>query len=285
MFNPEDPNYEAVKNEKWQAQQPLMEEIINNGAEGFFNKEKISQLKEAFVEDKDTVCCADEGTAHLEMNSKLSMAGSGILYPANSWQERLERVANFYLKLGVQEITSHDGCDGAGLAYKRDGGQKVLGDITPDAYGRKWAEELQAVMNQKLNQPGTVSYRNILSQEMVRPAEFHDARAIWFDATGKFNPDKLGDKIPHGFLIDYGDETKLAENEVEKDYPFQELEAFIGIAFDGHHGFGDKFTVENPLVVLVVAPNTEEKEKVMAEVSRRLPEKEKGRIKVDGFVK
>jgi hypothetical protein len=266
---------EIAKNQQWASQQPLMEKMTNQGAAEFFKIKNLPQISEAFSESKDQVCCMDEGTAHLVTESKMGLAGAGILYPAGSWEERLERVAEIMATLGVKEITSHDGCGAAKLAYERDGGAEKLGSMTPDEYGKKWAEELSAKLK--------AEYQHIAASAMARPAEFHNARTVWFDATGKFNPDKLGSAIPQGFLIDYGNETKLAKNQKEREYPYAELAVAIKIAF-GDHGLGQRFTSENPLVVVVIAKDADELEKVKAEVATHLPETEKGRLKVDGFV-
>ncbi|MFA6534538.1 MAG: hypothetical protein WCT37_05235 [Patescibacteria group bacterium] len=274
------------KNERWEDQNSAMEGLVVDGAAMTLDTENKPEAKEAILEGKESLCCIDEGTGHMEMNGKLTLAGSGILYPPkNNWQERLEKVADRCLMLGIREVTSHDGCGAAAKAFERDGGKAVLGEMTADEYGQKWAKELQALMNKKLNQAEAVSYRNISAtgpDGMVRPAEFHDARTIWFDATGNFNPDKLGNKVPHGFLINDGNEVKLAEDEAEKNYPFEELELAIDIAFN--HGFNEKFTPAEPLVVVVLATSAEELEEIKSEVAKYLPATDVDRIKVDGAV-
>jgi hypothetical protein len=269
---------EAKKDQAWESQQDMMEAIYTGGFEGFFNK--IPERGRAFDSQKKLVCCMDEGVTHVESESKLSLAGSGILYPAGSWEERLERVAELLHSLGVEEVTSHDGCGAAKLAWERDGGNKKLGHLTPDEYGRKWSLELQALLNTKTNLHD-IAHRHISHGEMKRPPEFHNARMVYFDGTGTFNPDKLNDKIPNGFVIDYRNETRLAKNRQEMDYPFEELKVALEIAF-GNHGFGKKFTPENPLVISVITKGDKD-DKLMEKIEKLIPSDLTHKVKIDSL--
>ena len=140
------------------------------------------------------------------------------------------------------------------------------------------------MMNRKLGEAGKgeVVTNNISGEEMVRPKEFHNACAVWFDATGKFNPDKIGSSIPKGFLIDYKVSSSTGREE-DKGYPFAELQVAINIAL-GDHGFGGKFTKENPFTIVVIANDNKELEMLKIEAGK-LATPYDGRVKVDGFVK
>ncbi len=268
------------KDAEWDRQEPAMGELLAGGAQYFLDRRGDTGV---FSDKRERVCCMDEGTANLDSKGSLCMAGSGILYPAQSWEERIKRVVEICHRLGVRQITSHDGCGAAGLAFKRDGGAAKLGDITPDEYGQKWARELQAALDKRLGRRESASV-NISAGEMKRPPEFHNARVVWFDATGRFNPAKLGDAIPRGFVIDYGHAVELARTREEADYPLAELAVAINIAL-GEYGFGKKFTADRPLVIVVLARNPGELETVKEWIARGLPADKKELVRVDGFVR
>lgn len=273
---------EAKMQTEWNKQDVLMSEIYTNGAADFLVKVGVEEAK---VESHETVCCMDEGTAHIaDGENKFAMAGSGILYPAGSWSERLDKVADLYIKLKVKKVTSHDGCGAAGIAWKKDGGKEGTGCETADEYGRKWVAELQEVINAKLKVSGAgeVKVANVGSKEMVRPPEFHNARVVWFDGVGNFNPHKLGDKIPKGLLIEYGLLTENAKTDEESNYPFAELQVAIDITL-GSHGLGNKFTGESPLLIVVLAKDATQMSVIREKVSPMI-EKYGGRVKLEEVV-
>lgn len=268
----------AAKAAEWEKQDGIMWSIGKEGAGVLFED---SAIEETHIDHFDSVCCMDEGTAQMEGDeTRLAMAGSGILFPAVSWEERLEKVADLYITLGIKTITSHDGCGAAGIAWRRDGGADQTGFRTPDEYGKAWVKDLEKVINTKLEKMDKeiVSTRHINSEEMVRPAEFHNARMVYFDATGKFNPHFLGDKMPKGFLINYGVEKNTGVEE-NKDYAFAELQVAIDIALGGH-GFSQKFTPESPFVIGVIANTQEELEEIGGKVDKMV-EKYDGRVRFD----
>jgi len=270
------------KQEAWDRQQGLMAKLNRQGAEDFLRS--VDKIDDAFEHEKKRVCCMDEGTAHMNIPGKFEMAGSGILYPAASWEERLDKVADIMIGLGITQITSHDGCGAAGLACKRDGIQTDR----PDKYGIKWAQDLQNKIMEKTSGKRDVTYRHIQSKEMVRPDEFHLARVAWFDATGRFNPAALGDNIPMGFVIDYKHDTEKATDATEKNYPFEELKVALSIAFGGH-GFGEKFNEQNPFVVVVMTEDEQELEQLKERIFQfvadlNIAEETKKAIKVDGYL-
>lgn len=274
---------ELLKFEEWSKQQSLMDRLISQGADKFLDIETIPNLDSSFVGQKKCVCCMDEGTADMNGDTKLAMAGTGILYPASSWKERLDRVANLYIQHGIEVVTSHDGCGAAGIAWKKDGGLEGTGINTSDEYGKKWVNELQIEINEKLRADSStnksVDSQHILSDDMVRPAQFHNARVTWFDATSKFNPHVLGDQVPKGFLIDY----KVSADDSEKDYPFAELQVAINIAL-GDHGFGKRFSTENPFTIVVISNSQVELDEIKDRIQQMISVYN-GVVKVDGKIK
>lgn len=271
----------GLKSAVWEKQRQLMVRFDLDGAKKFLDS--VHGIEDAFDEKKKCVCCMDEGTAHMDTPGKFALAGSGILYPAASWDERLDKVADLLIGLGVEEVSSHDGCGAAGLACKRDG----IKTDRPDEYAIKWSQDLRNRMQEKLLGQQSVKYRHMTAKEMVRPAEFHAARVIWFDATGKFNPSELRDDVPKGFIIDYRNDTERATGEKEKEYPFEELKIALTIAF-GDHGFGKKFDKDNKFVVVVLAEDERESDELQKKVSGyidslNISDDTRQAIKVDGY--
>src|SRR3989338_248168 len=278
----------AKKRTAWDRSHPITEELLDKGAQKFMSKERRPQIDQAFSSKVNCVCCMDEGTAHMERGSKLFMAGSGMLYPAASWDDRLNCVADLFIDLHITEITSHDGCGAAGIAFKRDGREEGTGCRTADDYGKKWCSDLQAVMDVRLKvQEGIEGIQNvhIYEHEMERPGEFHIARVVWFDATGKFTkPDMLGEEIPKGFAINYHAFASLGM----RDYPLSELEVAIKIAFSDH-GFDKEFTKDHPFVIIVIAKDENQKKEVTELINGIIQGNDKisqfiSRIRIDGFI-
>ena len=271
-------NHEAEKKIAWEAELESHRQLAKDGAKEFFAKE-FPDLKHAFLEHLETVCCMDEGTAHKDLSgeAKFTLAGSGILYPAASEEERLQKVVEKMIELGVENITSHGGCGAAKLAYQRD----FLG-IDPDSitkqmvddYAKAWSKKL----SDKLKELGHASeFKNIELSDLERPAEFHTARMAYFDAVGGFNPNKEID-LPLGFVI----ERKF----LPADYAAEELKVAVQIAF-GDHGFDKLFTEETPFIINVFAADENELEKIKNEVAAVLADNEyfkDKRVKIDGLV-
>ena len=205
--------------------------MTDSGAEEFFGPENMPELPQAFLEGKSCCCCIDEGAVHRDsQEDNFFLAGSGILFPADSYDERLMVVAELLLKKEVKTISSHDGCGAGGIAWDKrlteEERNKLIQEGIKDAdeYAKKWAKDLQAKMNElKSDEVDEVGYEHILAKDMSRRSEFHNARVTYFDLTGKFNPRKLGDKVPYGFVVDYGDVVGDTNKDDIKEYPFTEL--------------------------------------------------------------
>ncbi len=252
----------------WDAENNEIKTLLKDGSQKYFSTE-FPGFKNTFVKEMDTAVCIDEGCAHKDINGegKLSIAGGGILLPAQSEDERLEIVAKFFKELGIKNVTSHEGCGAARMAYVRDNPGTSPSPGQVDQYAKMWAEKLAAKMN--------AAVYNIPLSEMERPAEFHTARAVYFDGVGGFNPNKeVG--LPQGFVI--------SKRYVPGEYSLDELKVAMSIAF-GKHGFGELFTTENPFVIIPLANSAEELNNLKNEINQALqdnPNREK--IKVDGVV-
>jgi len=272
MFN-EQPSSEKIV--AFEAQRDDLKLLAQEGAQKFFSTE-FPDLKHAFLPKLECVVCIDEGTAHKDLTgeAKFCLAGSGILFPAQNEAERIGKVAKLMIDLGITDITSHSGCGAAGLAYKRDFSDAKPTSQDIENYAIAWSQKLADKINELQYE---AAHSHITIDEMMRPAEFHNARVVYFDGAGGFNPDKEID-LPMGFVI----ERKF----VPADYAVEELKVAVSIAF-GHHGLGELFTKDEPFVIVVFASSVEELEKLIQEAKNVLSDNEfylAGRIKIDGMV-
>lgn len=273
-----EPEVRKNKETVFEAEDADIKELLSLGAAEYFKRE-FPDLKHAFSEKQKCVCCIDEGTAHKDINGewKLALAGSGILYPAANEAERLEKVAKILIARGVTDITSHSGCGAAGIAYRRDFpdadthanlAEKI------EAYAQAWSDKLAV----KIEELGHSAERtHVLAEDMERPIEFHNARAVYFDGVGGFNPNKeIG--LPMGFVIERA--------YLPAEYTAEELKVAVDIAF-GHHGFGKLFYAESPFVIIALAKNDEQLNNLKDEISSALADNENfvgGKIKIDGLI-
>lgn len=262
----------------FEAESPDMRELSELGAAEYFKRE-FPDLPHAFSDRQKCVCCMDEGTAHKDINGEMKFAigGSGILYPANNESERLEKVAKILIERGVTNITSHGGCGAAGLAYRRDfpdvNAHENLAEKIED-YAKAWSDKLA----DKIRELGHAAERTrILAEDMERPVEFHNARVVYFDGVGGFNPNKeIG--LPMGFVIERA--------YLPAEYSAEELKIAANIAF-GHHGFGELFSQDNPFVIIAMARTAGEADNLKKEIADTLAENENyknGKIMIDGIV-
>ena len=180
-----------------------------------FNRPEIRE-KVFNLTDRD-LRCIDEGTP-----GGLHLAGEGILYTK----------AKEDLKGEVEGVYSHEGCGGAALFAQR-GNIKIE---NPDELCDRWSKELAESL-------GVVYKGRIPAEEMSRPKEFHVARAIYYDGTGRLDNSKvLG--LPSGFVIS----RKLIS---DPNYAKEEVGLAIEIALGGH-SFGEFFRPHSPLYLVAV---------------------------------
>ncbi len=255
-----------------------LEKLYELGASSFFERE-FPDIKRAFRSPQKCVVCMDEGTAHKDINgeAKFCIGGSGILFTADNEADRLEKVAKLMIEQGVTNITSHGGCGAAGIAYKRDFPDANTHEnlaFKIEEYAKMWSDKLA----DKIKEMGHPAERtHILAGDMERPVDFHNARVVYYDAIGGFNPNvEIG--LPMGFVIERA--------YLPDEYANEELRIAVNIAF-GSHGFGELFSSAFPFVIIIFAKDEKDLEKIINEVSAVLSENENfkmGKIKIDGAV-
>ena len=284
-FNPEQfKNYTNMENKNdvgyaksvaWETENDSIKNLRDKTARVYLQTE-FPDLKRAFLKKMEAVVCMDEGCAHKDYNGegKLALAGSGILLPAKSQEERVQIAAKLFSEMGIKDITSHGGCGAVGLAYKRDFPDSKPAAQELEDYGKKWTQE---VANEMRRNGHEANPDHIAAEEMERPAEFHNARVVYFDGIGGFNPNKEAG-LPMGFVI--------SRRFLPPDYAGEELKVAVSIAF-GHHGFGDLFTPDMPLVIVPLAESDTELADLKKEIEESLKDNKNyqdQKIKIDGTV-
>lgn len=215
-----DPEHEhqAQREQEWEAQSETLRAILDRGMQEYTSS--LEGVQASFETGNHTLCCIDEGTPFGDMRS----AGSGILMEGEDRAKFIEELK----RAGVKEVTSHAGCGAAALYREKMGLTDKSVDEVAQEGARRMAEELG------------VPYKGHIT-ELKRP-EFHNARVVYIDGTGSFNPDAV-DGLPTGFVVS------------RKFMTPEQARTEAGIAMSialGDHGFGKKFNEEEPLIVVTV---------------------------------
>lgn len=213
----------------------------------------MENLDEAFENTPDTLICSD-GRVSVSNGTKIGIAGQGILLSP----EQYEKFVGQY-KGKIKKVGSHSECGAAGVYAKAHGINNS--DRAGEEFTRKLAEDLGA------------EYFHI--DPFQFKCSHHNERAIVLDATGMFCPEKIG-AMPAHFL------SSGAGMGLDEEYVGKEIEILSGIAFGGH-GFGDRFTEENPFHIFISAQNERQRDRFI-EIARKALSKFGNRVKIDGFI-
>ncbi len=235
----------------------------HNKQELFKNEEaRISEILNLginnFVKDKSTLFglkertlkCMDERTP-----GGVHLAGAGILLGLNN-------AVQFVKEAKIDKVTWHKECGAVALALMKRGEHPTPDEI--DQRAQEFSEELAKEAEIEVEE-----------EIMAGVTSFHAARAIYFDNTGEFN---VTSNLPCGFVI--------SRKYLDKDYASEELKIAVSIAF-GDHGFGEMFSVEQPLLVVAVS-TLDAVDGIDLEIEGALmdlDEYKEGRIKVDQLIK
>lgn len=233
---------EEAKKEAWDAEQEKVDEILEKGIQA--TVEGTGAVEAAMAHKPTALTCIDEratpAVAAEGEPAAVCCAGCGILIPgAREFLENgtvtpeLQEYIDRCKAQGITDIYPHLGC-GAAEKFADSVGAKGKGG----EYAVRWAQKLGGAIGATTHEPVP-----------VEPESFHDARAVYWDATedGRFNPNAHS-AFPKGFHV--------SESVMGGGQARNEVAAAAGIAFD--HGFGDRFTPENPLIIVVVAHSPEE---------------------------
>lgn len=220
--------------------------LTTEPAETVFGAER---LQKAFAQSPEGVYCIDERAIPVDDKPRVGLAGSGVLLDT----EQFTRTANRLNQSGLKYATFHEGC-GACALYCHQYSQAHPGKkLDPALVAKQVAQSLGEHLDQ--GQPARlVGYSATATIPMRGEPDFHDARAIVLDGTGRFNPETLG--LPPAFLCS-------VRYHPESDYTKQELGVAISIAI-GEHGFGYGRFRQAPLAVLMVGDPYDEAHSVVA---------------------
>lgn len=212
--------------------------------------ESLPGFSESFASELDTIGCSD---GRVLDGKKIGIAGSGLLLPDSERALFIER-----FKGKIKELTTHYDCGAAKIGFEQAKAlfpETIPAEVTTaDEYGswrgKKLAEELGA------------THRYLGSEELAN--EYHNEVAIVIDQTGRFDSTNLANFPAHFVCTGAG----LG---FSQEYMKAELKTLTGIAL-GHHGFGKRFTPENPFYLIIAANNYAESitwEGVAKDVARK----------------
>lgn len=220
--------------------------------------ETFKGFKESFKE-LDTIDCSD---GRVLKGHKMGIAGSGLLL---SPEERVAFITRFKGK--IKEVTTHSDCGAAALKFNSLKPEEVPAGVgTADEYGtwcgKKLAEDLGA--------------QHSFLERKDMASEYHNETALVIDQTGKFDSTNL-DGFPEHFVCT-GAGLGFSEG-----YMQSEAETLAVIAM-GHHGFGDRFSANDPFYIIVSAENQKELDR-WQEVAKKAAARFGDRVSVKGFIR
>jgi hypothetical protein len=219
--------------------------------------ESISGFRESFRE-LDTIDCSD---GRVLDGHKIGIAGSGILLPEEEKAIFTERY-----KGKIKELTAHDDCGAAKSKFASLKPEEIpAGITTADEYGAYCAKENASKLG--------AQYKYLPKDKLAN--SYHNEVALSLDQTAEFDSTHLESFPAHFVCTGAG----LGFSEA---YMKIEIKTLTGIAF--HHGFGERFTNENPFYVIVAANNSGELahwEKVAQEAVTSFGDK----VQIKGFVR
>lgn len=217
----------------------------------------IEGVKDCFKNQPESLGCSDGRiTEH-----RCGCAGSSILAGEKDVETLIQKAQG-----KIKEVTSHDGCGAAAIKFKQMKDEGILpgGVFSADELGKYYSARLAEKMG--------IEYRHITSEEMS--GSLHDERAVYVDGTGKLD---LGGDLPPGFICS-GPSLNLSS-----EYLTIEIATLTSIAL-GDHGFGGKFTEENPFYVLIFAEDKDQLSELKS-IAQKAVDKFDGRVVVDGVLK
>ena len=238
MAHMHDSHNEKAVNELWERAQENT--IIRGLKEGKMMGEIVSgeQCEKVF---RETPCClgCSDGRIH---EARIGRAGMGIVAGVEKTVTAIKKMFDEGKVKGRLVIKSHDGCGAAKIVCDQliEKG-KLPQNYNSDDLGIKFAKDVTVALQQG-------GYDVVCEHTSEKEMDaLHDEVAIYFDGTQSINIENSD--FPRGFIfsnLDF-DSTECVT----------ELKALCGIAL-GDHGFGKRFTKENPFRIIISAKNQEQ---------------------------
>ncbi len=230
-------------------------------------EQSVSRLPTAVVCDDERVAVNDSSVV------ELAIAGSGVLMTDNQRENAIAKMQRAGIDVEQLQITCHDGC-GACAVWKQEHPNEPM---TVREVEEQAATRLRTIAGAKpLVQRVGYSESTPKIFQMQGHASIHHARVIVLDGTGRLDLGSLN--LPASLLMS----VRYAPDDGYLKY---ELEIMASIPM-GKHGFRDRFTREDPLLLVVVGdPYHSEgmSEPHLRELARDVVGGSEGRIKLLSF--
>ncbi|MBI2473628.1 hypothetical protein HYV70_03690 [Candidatus Uhrbacteria bacterium] len=256
------PSTERAKEILREEDKRLLREIANVGGMERYLQSHPEFNKDFFTKEKRCLCCMDERTA----KGTLNLPGSGIMIEGEEAQEAFRQRLQ---EAKIEGVYSHDGC-GASKLYAKEHG---IDD--PNKAAVDYAKDLALKLG--------IEYKGHL-----KTSGDHPGRVVYYDTTGYLNRESpiWQEKMPTGFAI-----SRHVLNEREG---MDALLLAVKIAFSEHgEGFG-RFTESDPLSLIYVLAQSEERQNITEQqlqnelhkcyqtLEEEFPQI-KGKIRIEGF--
>ncbi|HBP00199.1 MAG: hypothetical protein UU48_C0001G0060 [Candidatus Uhrbacteria bacterium GW2011_GWF2_41_16] len=215
---------DTQKEQDWFDQSHQIQEIRKKGLEAVMRGATQEQILHAFEGREKKVCCMDEGISE----GVIRTAGSGILLEGTDRLAFIEAMK----KNNIQGIQSHEECGAAALFKKQKGIEGKTTDEIAIEHAKQLAHEI-----------GVPYLGHISASEMKRPKEYHHARVLYYDGTGRFQPHALNGVWPNGFVV--------SRRFLTEEASLREVALALDIAF-GDHGFGKKFSTRESFLIIAI---------------------------------
>lgn len=222
-----------AKDRAWAAEQAgynRLRQLAEIVPEGIFGTER---LRQAFETKPTAIVCMDEGVSLADpVATEVALAGSGVFFTDEEAAQTATALRTHGLL--IDTVTYHEACGAAGLYAARHG-------LLPEGSARWAAERLMRLLGLP-GPPAKVGYSEA-KLPMQRDPRFHHAVAAVVDGTGRINLPIL--EFPASLQLSacyYPNPHRLAE----------EVALAETIALDPVHGFGERFTPEQPFLIVLV---------------------------------
>lgn len=207
--------------------------LINEEPETVYGAEA---LRQSVATAPKTITCIDERCALPQ--PRIGLAGAGVLMNPDDAIQSARQIQGHGLT--IETVTYHEGCGACELARQEYCQHHPGAQIESIDMGYQSAKQMMELLGLQ-GEPVRCGYSREAQLKMRGAPEFHDARAIVLDGTGRFNPAVLG--LPPSFHHSVCFE--------KPGYSANELGIAITIAKE-EHGFGYGRLREEPLAVVLI---------------------------------
>jgi len=247
-------NGSADMNTMWETHSPLAEQVKTNGIQKVFDEKRARGEQALKPRQSKTITCMDGRT---EKKAKVAAAESGLYllveskvnirtldaeHPGDALRNfpAIRKFVSDLQDAGIKNTESHKSCGAGDLYAQFFNEQKTWGTMTGDEAAKLWAQKLAIMLGG--------DYRG---HKSVEPG-FHPERAAYYSFADAFDPGSAPDVFLPGYVIS---RNRFKDGNVS--HAAKEMALAATISFGGH-GYGARFTKENPFFFIVIAKTQEE---------------------------